>query len=106
EARRGPQGLEPLAAGPRRRARPHRRAHIHAAGRGAGAVWWTAVRRLAILGSTGSVGANTLDVVARHPGRFEIVALTAGKNDALLLAQCKAHRPQHAVMADPDAAER
>ena len=63
-------------------------------------------KRLAILGSTGSIGANTLDVVARHPGRFEVVALTAGKNDALLLAQCKAHRPRHAVMADPDAAER
>ena len=64
------------------------------------------MKRLAILGSTGSVGANTLDVVARHPDRFEVVALTAGKNDALLLAQCKAHRPAHAVMADPDAAER
>ena len=64
------------------------------------------MKRLAILGSTGSVGANTLDVVARHPDRFEVVALTAGKNDALLLAQCKAHRPRHAVMADPDAAER
>jgi 1-deoxy-D-xylulose-5-phosphate reductoisomerase len=64
------------------------------------------MKRLAILGSTGSVGANTLDVVARHPGRFEIVALTAGRNDALLLAQCRAHRPRHAVMADPDAAQR
>src|SRR5207244_1633856 len=60
----------------------------------------------AILGSTGSVGANTLDVVERHPGRFEVVALTAGRNDTLLLAQCKAHRPRHAVMADADAAER
>jgi 1-deoxy-D-xylulose-5-phosphate reductoisomerase len=64
------------------------------------------MKRLAILGSTGSVGANTLDVVARHPGRFEVVALTAGKNDALLLAQCREHRPRFAVMADADAAER
>jgi 1-deoxy-D-xylulose-5-phosphate reductoisomerase len=64
------------------------------------------MKRLAVLGSTGSVGANTLDVVARHPDRFEVVALTAGKNDALLFAQCKAHRPRHAVMADADAAER
>jgi 1-deoxy-D-xylulose-5-phosphate reductoisomerase len=63
-------------------------------------------RRLAVLGSTGSIGANTLDVAARHPERFEVVALAAGKNDAALLEQCKAHRPRHAVMADPDAAER
>ncbi|MEO5677048.1 MAG: 1-deoxy-D-xylulose-5-phosphate reductoisomerase [Usitatibacter sp.] len=63
-------------------------------------------KRLAILGSTGSVGSNTLDVVARHPGRFEVVALAAGRNDAALLAQCIAHRPRHAVLADADAAER
>jgi 1-deoxy-D-xylulose-5-phosphate reductoisomerase len=63
-------------------------------------------RGLAILGSTGSVGANTLDVAARHPDRFEVIALAAGKNDALLLAQCRTHRPRHAVLADADAAER
>ncbi len=61
---------------------------------------------LAVLGSTGSVGGNTLDVAARHPGRFEVTLLAAGKNDALLLAQCVAHRPRRAVMADADAAER
>jgi len=64
------------------------------------------MKRLAILGSTGSIGANTLDVVARHPGRFSVVAVTVEKNDALLLAQCKALQPRHAVMADSDAAER
>jgi len=64
------------------------------------------VKRLAILGSTGSVGANTLDVVARHPSRFEVVALAAAKNDALLLEQCRAHRPRYAVLVDADAAER
>jgi 1-deoxy-D-xylulose-5-phosphate reductoisomerase len=64
------------------------------------------MKRLVILGSTGSVGTSTLDVVARHPGRFEVIALAAGRNDALLLAQCIAHRPRYAVMADPDAAER
>ena len=63
-------------------------------------------KALAILGSTGSVGASTLDVVSRHPERFEVVALAAGKNDAALLAQCIAHRPRHAVLADADAAER
>ena len=63
-------------------------------------------RRLAILGSTGSVGTSTLDVISRHPGRFQVVALAAGRNDKLLLEQCLAHRPQHAVLADADAAER
>jgi len=64
------------------------------------------MKRLAILGSTGSVGANTLDVAARHPDRFAITALTAGRNDALLLEQCIAHRPLHAVLANADSAER
>ena len=64
------------------------------------------MKRLAILGSTGSIGVNTLDVVARHPDRFSVTALAAGKNDALLLEQCIEHRPARAVMSDPDAAER
>ena len=64
------------------------------------------MKRLAILGSTGSVGTNTLDVAARHRDRFEVVALAAAKNDALMLQQCIAHRPRHAVIADADAAER
>ncbi len=64
------------------------------------------MRRLAILGSTGSIGASTLDVVKRHPERFEVVALAAGRNDERLLAQCLAHRPRHAVLADAAAAER
>jgi 1-deoxy-D-xylulose-5-phosphate reductoisomerase len=64
------------------------------------------MKKLAILGSTGSVGRNTLDVAARHPDRYEIVALAAGRNDAMLLAQCVEHRPRHAVLADADAAER
>jgi 1-deoxy-D-xylulose-5-phosphate reductoisomerase len=64
------------------------------------------LKRLAILGSTGSVGTNTLDVVARHPDRYRVTALAAGKNDALLLEQCIAHRPAHAVLADSDSAAR
>jgi len=64
------------------------------------------MKRLAVLGSTGSVGCNTLDVAARHPALFEVAALAAGKNDALLLEQCIAHKPRHAVMANADAAER
>ena len=64
------------------------------------------MKRLAILGSTGSIGANTLDVVARHPDRFEVSALAAGKNVERLAAQCVAHRPRIAVMTDASAAER
>jgi len=64
------------------------------------------MKRLAILGSTGSIGVSTLDVAARHPDRFRVVALAAGRNDALLTEQCLAHCPDHAVLADADAAER
>ncbi len=63
-------------------------------------------QRLAILGSTGSVGANTLDVVARHPGRFEVVALSAGSRVEPMLEQCLRFRPRQAFMADADAARR
>jgi 1-deoxy-D-xylulose-5-phosphate reductoisomerase len=64
------------------------------------------VKRIAVLGSTGSIGTNTLDVVARHPERFAVTALAAGKNDRLLLEQCLVYRPAHAVMADAAAADR
>ncbi|MCC7486853.1 MAG: 1-deoxy-D-xylulose-5-phosphate reductoisomerase [Burkholderiales bacterium] len=61
-------------------------------------------RRITILGSTGSIGASTLDVVARHPDRFEVVALTAHRRVDALFEQCAAHRPRLAVMLDADAA--
>ena len=64
------------------------------------------MKKIAILGSTGSVGRNTLDVVARHPDRYQVVALAAGRNDGILLSQCLEHRPRFAVLADADAAER
>ena len=64
------------------------------------------MKRLTILGSTGSVGANTLDVVARNAGAYTVVALTAAKNDAKLLAQCLEHRPRYAVVMDAAGAER
>ncbi len=63
------------------------------------------MKRLAILGSTGSIGESTLDVVARHPGRFEVVALAAGRNHARLAAQCERFAPRYAAMADEAAAE-
>jgi 1-deoxy-D-xylulose-5-phosphate reductoisomerase len=58
------------------------------------------MQRLAIFGSTGSIGASTLDVVRRHPDRFRIVALTAQRNHARLLEQCREHRPPFAVLDD------
>lgn len=62
-------------------------------------------QRLTILGSTGSVGASTLDVVSRHRDRFEVVALTARNQTDALYAQCVAWRPRFAVMSNPDAAQ-
>ncbi len=63
-------------------------------------------QRITVLGSTGSVGANTLDVVARHPDGFEIFALSAATQVDLMLQQCARFRPQFAVMAsEPHAAE-
>jgi len=60
-------------------------------------------QRLAVLGSTGSIGANTLDVVARHPDRFEVFALSASSQVDLMLQQCLQFRPALAVMAQEEA---
>ena len=54
---------------------------------------------LAILGATGSVGSSTLDVVARHPQRYRVHALTAHAAAEPLLALCARHRPRHAVLS-------
>jgi 1-deoxy-D-xylulose-5-phosphate reductoisomerase len=63
------------------------------------------VRNITILGSTGSVGISTLDVVARHPNRFQVIALTANKSAEKMLEQCRIFRPRYAVMLDPVSAE-
>ena len=55
-------------------------------------------QRITILGSTGSVGVNTLDVIAAHPERFEVFALSAATQVDLLLAQCSRFNPRYAVM--------
>ena len=60
---------------------------------------------LTILGSTGSVGTSTLDVVSRHPDRFEVFALTAATQVDLMLQQCAQFKPRFAVMASPQHAE-
>ena len=56
-------------------------------------------QRLTVLGSTGSIGTSTLDVVRRHPDRFEVFALSAATQVDALLAQCQAFAPRYAVMA-------
>lgn len=60
---------------------------------------------LTILGSTGSIGASTLDVVARHPQRFRVAALTARSQVDLLYQQCCRFEPRYAVLLDEQAAE-
>ncbi|MDO8436734.1 MAG: 1-deoxy-D-xylulose-5-phosphate reductoisomerase [Nitrosomonadaceae bacterium] len=60
----------------------------------------TTVRHLTILGSTGSIGVSTLDVVARHPDRFQVVALTANSSTEKMLEQCRRFQPRYAVMLD------
>ena len=56
-------------------------------------------QRITVLGSTGSIGTSTLDVVARHPDRFEVFALSASTQVDLMLAQCARFAPRYAVMA-------
>lgn len=65
----------------------------------------TKIRHLTILGSTGSIGVNTLDVVARHPDRFRVAALTANSNAEKMLEQCRRFQPRYAVMLDATSAE-
>ncbi len=59
------------------------------------------MRRIAVLGATGSIGASTLDVVARHPDRFQITALAAHRSVDALVQLCVRFGPQLAVIADP-----
>ncbi|MBZ9567444.1 1-deoxy-D-xylulose-5-phosphate reductoisomerase [Modicisalibacter tunisiensis] len=56
-------------------------------------------QRVTVLGATGSIGTSTLDVIARHPERYRVHALTAGTRREALLAQCRVHRPAVAVLA-------
>ena len=55
-------------------------------------------QRITILGSTGSIGVSTLDVIARHPDRYEVFALSAATQVDLMLAQCAQFKPKYAVM--------
>ncbi len=60
-------------------------------------------RQVAVLGATGSIGASALDVIARHPARLRASVLASGSRVDALLALCRAHRPDHAVVADASA---
>lgn len=64
------------------------------------------IKALTILGSTGSIGMSTLDVVQRHPERFKVFALTAHCKVDTMLAQCLAYKPCYAVMLNEQAAEQ
>ncbi|MBM4199585.1 MAG: 1-deoxy-D-xylulose-5-phosphate reductoisomerase, partial [Gammaproteobacteria bacterium] len=59
---------------------------------------------VAVLGSTGTIGDSTLDVISRHPERFRVIALGARRDHAKLLAQCLRFRPEVAALVEPEAA--
>jgi len=63
------------------------------------------LQNITILGSTGTIGEQTLDVIARHPQRYKVFALTANTNTKVMLQQCLDFQPQYAVMLDAAAAK-
>ncbi len=64
------------------------------------------LQHITILGSTGSIGTSTLDVVARHPDRFQIFALTAYRQADVLFEQCVRFKPKYAVLLEDGAVAR
>ena len=64
------------------------------------------MKSIVILGSTGSIGTNTLDIVERFPDEFRVVGLTAGNNDEMLAEQVRRFRPQAVAMSTEAAAVR
>ena len=64
------------------------------------------LRQVCVLGSTGSIGVSTLDVIARHPSVLSVFALAANRSVEAMLAQCRFYRPRFAVMVDAAAAEQ
>ncbi|MGH8750526.1 MAG: 1-deoxy-D-xylulose-5-phosphate reductoisomerase [Burkholderiales bacterium] len=64
------------------------------------------MQNVTLLGSTGSIGVNTLDVIARHPQHLRVVALSAGTKAELLFEQCRRFRPVYAVLRSEQAAEQ
>ena len=64
------------------------------------------LQQVTILGATGTIGVNTLDVISQHPHRFEVFALTANQNVDVLFNQCQKFNPRYAVMLEEQAAEQ
>ena len=64
----------------------------------------TTMQNLTVLGATGTIGVNTLDVIGRHPDRYGVFALSANRNVKGLFEQCLTWRPRYAVMVEQDAA--
>ena len=64
------------------------------------------MRHVVVLGATGSIGQNTLDVISRHPDRYQVYALTAHSSVAAMETLCLKHHPRYAIMVDPDAAQQ
>ena len=60
----------------------------------------TEKKHIAVLGSTGSIGTQTLDVVRQHPDRFDVFMISAGSNAQRLVEQARAYRVRHAVICD------
>ena len=60
------------------------------------------MRKLSVFGATGTIGDNTLDLVGRHPGKFEIEVLTAHENVEKLAALARIHKPSLVVVSDPE----
>jgi len=63
------------------------------------------MKNITLLGATGSIGDSTLDVIARHPDRFNVTALAAHSNAAKLASLCRRFRPRYAALVDPAAAQ-
>ena len=64
------------------------------------------MKRIFLLGSTGSIGVSTLDVIAQHPDQFRVVALTANQQVERMYEQCMQFKPEFAVMVDTSAADQ
>ena len=64
------------------------------------------MQAVSILGATGSIGVSTLDVLARHPERYRVFALTADRQWQLLATQCLQHQPRYAVLQDAESARQ
>lgn len=64
------------------------------------------MQTLVVLGSTGSIGCHTLDIVAQHPDAYSVFLLSAGANDERLLEQCRQFKPRYAFLENNEAAKR